>query len=181
MATVRYLRDERGFARVGVFGGSQGASSATLAVGYGDATNALVAVSGATSMYGLLRGLEVLQPVPDWGISLIASIALYRLGAPWSIASAPRSGPVDVIRDVAPTPVLIVHGDADPLVAVSEAHALYEAAREPKEIWIRHGRGHEDIADGPEFAPRITAFLAEHLAPKDVVAGAARMGSSAHE
>jgi alpha-beta hydrolase superfamily lysophospholipase len=163
VAAVRFLREGRGFERVGIFGGSQGASSATLAVGREGGGDALVAVSGATSMYGLLRGLQMLKWVPDWEIWLISSLALYRLGASFEMATSPRSGPIDVIGDVAPIPVLIVHGDADPLVAVSEARELFAAAREPKELWIIPGRGHEDIADGPEFARRVTSFFSENL------------------
>ena len=51
--------------------------------------------------------------------------------------------PVAVVGGVSPTPLLIVHGDEDDTVPVEEAHRLYEAAREPKELFIVKGGGHK--------------------------------------
>ncbi|MBC7229875.1 MAG: alpha/beta fold hydrolase [Actinobacteria bacterium] len=51
--------------------------------------------------------------------------------------------PAAVIGEVSPTPLLIVHGDADDMVPVEEAYRLYEAAREPKELFIVEGGGHK--------------------------------------
>jgi fermentation-respiration switch protein FrsA (DUF1100 family) len=51
--------------------------------------------------------------------------------------------PVAVVEEVAPTPLLIVHGDGDDTVPVDEAHRLYEAAAEPKGLFIVEGGGHK--------------------------------------
>ncbi len=51
--------------------------------------------------------------------------------------------PCAVVADVSPTPLLIVHGDEDDMVPVEEAFRLYEAAREPKELFIVKGGGHK--------------------------------------
>lgn len=51
--------------------------------------------------------------------------------------------PVEVVAGVSPTPLLIVHGDEDETVPVEEAHLLYEAAKEPKELFIVPGGGHK--------------------------------------
>jgi len=48
-----------------------------------------------------------------------------------------------VVGEVSPTPLLIVHGDEDDTVPVEEAYRLYEAAREPKELFIVEGGGHK--------------------------------------
>ncbi|MBC7246849.1 MAG: alpha/beta fold hydrolase [Actinobacteria bacterium] len=50
--------------------------------------------------------------------------------------------PVEVVARISPTPLLIVHGDDDDTVPVTEARLLYEAAREPKELFIVPGGGH---------------------------------------
>jgi fermentation-respiration switch protein FrsA (DUF1100 family) len=39
-------------------------------------------------------------------------------------------------------PVLIVHGDPDPVIPTSEARLLFEAANEPKKLLIFPGAGH---------------------------------------
>ncbi len=51
--------------------------------------------------------------------------------------------PVAVVAEVSPIPLLIVHGDADDMVPVEEAYRLYEAAQEPKELFIVKGGGHK--------------------------------------
>ncbi len=50
--------------------------------------------------------------------------------------------PVNHIAGIAPRPLLIVHGSRDETVAVSQAHRLYEAAGEPKQLVIIDGAGH---------------------------------------
>ncbi len=60
---------------------------------------------------------------------------------------------------IAPTPLLVVHGDADPLFPVSHARALYEAAAQPKQLWIEPGFGHAEAAATPELLDRVGEWL----------------------
>ena len=46
------------------------------------------------------------------------------------------------VKRIAPRPILIVHGDADDVVAPEQARKLYEVAGEPKELFILPGVGH---------------------------------------
>lgn len=43
---------------------------------------------------------------------------------------------------IAPRPLLIVHGSQDELVPVAQAHELYAAAGQPKELVVLEGTGH---------------------------------------
>ena len=45
-------------------------------------------------------------------------------------------------------PLLILHGTDDPAIPVAEAHRLYDAAHEPKTIFIADGAGHLDAWEG---------------------------------
>ena len=45
-------------------------------------------------------------------------------------------------------PLLILHGTDDPAIPVDEAHRLYDAAHEPKMIFIADGAGHLDAWEG---------------------------------
>ena len=56
---------------------------------------------------------------------------------------------------IAPTPLLIVHGDQDVYFPVEHAHQLYEAAREPKELWVVPGFGHAESGAGGPLLDRI--------------------------
>ena len=50
--------------------------------------------------------------------------------------------PIEQIEKISPRPLLIVHGTQDDVVDLSSAWALYERARDPKEILIVEGAGH---------------------------------------
>jgi hypothetical protein len=58
-------------------------------------------------------------------------------------------------------PVLVIHGDADALIPVEEGLRLFEAAGEPKELFLVEGAGHNDVSitAGPEYGRRIRAWL----------------------
>ncbi len=51
--------------------------------------------------------------------------------------------PIDFVGGVAPTPLLIIHGDGDETVPVEEAYRLYDAASEPRELFIVKGGAHK--------------------------------------
>jgi uncharacterized protein len=59
-------------------------------------------------------------------------------------------------------PILIIHGERDELIPVSEGLDLYEAAPEPKELFLVAGAGHNDVSmvAGPAYSRRISGFLA---------------------
>ena len=71
-----------------------------------------------------------------------------------------------VLRRLAPRPLLMIHGAADTYIRPSMARALFDAAREPKELWLVEGAKHNQalqVANG-EYRRRVLAFFEEHLA-----------------
>ena len=70
--------------------------------------------------------------------------------------------PVQEVGGLSPTPILIVHGDKDDLVAVEEAHRLYRAAREPKELYIVKGGGHK-LRHDPEAMGKAISWMLDRL------------------
>jgi pimeloyl-ACP methyl ester carboxylesterase len=72
--------------------------------------------------------------------------------------------PVEVVGRVSPIPLLVVHGDADHYFPVEHPQALYDAAREPKELWLLEGFGHAESAATPEMLDRVGAHLATLVA-----------------
>jgi pimeloyl-ACP methyl ester carboxylesterase len=79
-------------------------------------------------------------------------------------ADEPPEAPVDVIGRISPIPVLIVHGDRDHYFPVEHPRALYEAAREPKELWLVEGFAHAETAASPDLLDRIGRHLPELVA-----------------
>ena len=60
--------------------------------------------------------------------------------------------PMDYIAEIAPRPLLLVHGSQDETVEVSQAYRLYERAGEPKQITIVDGAGHRLRQDNRAMA-----------------------------
>ncbi len=64
------------------------------------------------------------------------------------------------IRRIAPRPVFLLQGGADRVVSPESGARLFEAAGEPKELWLEPSLGHAQfLASRPrEFEARVTAF-----------------------
>ncbi|MGC8784926.1 MAG: alpha/beta hydrolase [Armatimonadota bacterium] len=79
--------------------------------------------------------------------------------------SLSQAQPVREIGKIAPRPVLLIHGDRDHLVPVEHAYALYQAAGEPRTLWIASGSGHVQArVDQPEkYYEQIGAFIEKWL------------------
>lgn len=68
--------------------------------------------------------------------------------------------PVEVAGRISPIPLLLVHGDKDHYFPLEHPNALYDAAKEPKELWLLEGFGHAETAATPEILDRIGGHLA---------------------
>jgi alpha-beta hydrolase superfamily lysophospholipase len=67
-------------------------------------------------------------------------------------------------------PVLIASGSADLHTTLAETQRLYEAAAQPKAVWVVEGAAHVNLHAyaREEYERRIGAFLAAHLDPVSV-------------
>lgn len=75
----------------------------------------------------------------------------------------------DVAAQVAKseTPIMIIHGDADTFNPVEMAYTLYDAAAEPKELWIvpgaEHGKAFDEQPD--EYFVHVRDFYNQFIQP----------------
>ncbi len=85
----------------------------------------------------------------------------YRLPPDWLVPGVPD--PEDLLPSIH-TPILIIHGTADILTHQAHAERLYQAANEPKEMWINDS-GHAWSAwTYPEiYQPKVLEFLESAL------------------
>jgi len=69
--------------------------------------------------------------------------------------------PVDRIRAISPRPVMIIQGEADDAVPEDSAQRLYDAAKEPRYLWMEAGVKHvEMFRDYPkEYEERVVGFF----------------------
>lgn len=58
------------------------------------------------------------------------------------IALSSQLAGAHVANELAPRPLLLIHGDADTILPHQSSEAIYERANEPKTIKIMHGAGH---------------------------------------
>jgi len=74
--------------------------------------------------------------------------------------------PVEVVGNIAPRPILFIHGELDDTVPVAHAYSLYEAAGNPLyELWIVPDVGHVEayIIYPEDYMDRVTAFFDDAL------------------
>lgn len=149
-----------GYLRVATVGFSMGAAVAVRHAATCPDLAAVVAVSGPSRWY--YRGTAGMRRL-HWAIETPAGRLVARLWRRTRIVATgwdPVPEPPDAAAArVAPTPLLVVHGQADALIPVAHAHALYAAAGEPKELWVEPAFGHAENAAPPELLGRIAAWL----------------------
>lgn len=161
IGAVDWLK-QQGYApgSVGVLGVSMGAVASIGAAADDSDIGALVADCGFADVDVLLRR--------QWGAASGGLPDFYR---PATIAIGKLLGydfygdhPVEEIGRIAPRPVLIIHGDADALVPLSDAEQLKAAGRS-SELWVVHGAGHGGSywTDPQAYTERVAAFFDQHL------------------
>lgn len=152
---IRYAR-ELGYDRVVSVGFSMGASIVLRHAGLLGGVDAVVSVSGPGRWY--YRGTLAMRQV-HWAVQhrlgrLVARTFLKTriTNGRWDPVPVP---PADAAAKIAPTPLLIVHGDKDEFFPVDHAEQLFEAAHQPKELWIVPGYGHAETAAPRALIERI--------------------------
>ena len=71
--------------------------------------------------------------------------------------------PLPSMAKISPIPLLVLHGDQDLVVPVHHGKRLYEAALEPKQLWIVPGAGHIQTMRSPVERDRLVAYLLKAL------------------
>lgn len=157
-AGVQWLR-RRGYERVAVLGWSMGGSAVLRYAGLGGDCDAVVSVSSPGRWHE--RGTRAMRIV-HWLCETRTGRMLLRLGrrtrlkgARWDIDP---EAPYEVAGAIAPTPLLIVHGDADHYFPLPHVYLLRDSAPSA-EVWIEPEMGHAESATTPELIARIARWL----------------------
>lgn len=121
-----------------VYGASMGGAASLLAAAEDERIRAVV----ADSAYARLD-----RAVKDWWRNAVgkASFLLHPtlwIGRLYTRRSPVKVAPEAIIGHIAPRPVLLMHGTKDQLIPPRHAERLYQAAREPKQLWWADGCEH---------------------------------------
>jgi dipeptidyl aminopeptidase/acylaminoacyl peptidase len=164
LAAVDYLlgRPDLDPQRIGILGGSLGAATALRAAARSPHLRAVVAESAFTSLEDeVASSFRAVSGLPAFPF------------APFSVAFAQRQTglrisevrPIEDIPSIAPRPVFIIHGTDDELIPAEQGLSLYEAAGEPKELWMVEMMGHGSALQiwPDEYEKRVIGFFDKAL------------------
>jgi fermentation-respiration switch protein FrsA (DUF1100 family) len=175
---VAYAR-ELGYRRIAVVGFSMGASIVVRYAGLVGGIDAVVSVSGPGRWY--YRGTYPMRRV-HWAVEHRVGRLITRTWLNTRVSSG-RWDPVpmppaEAAARISPIPLLVVHGDKDPYFPVEHAHQLYEAAREPKELWVVPGFGHAESGSDGALVDRIARWIQQATLPRLEPGGEADGGAA---
>jgi alpha-beta hydrolase superfamily lysophospholipase len=161
---VRSAKDAFATSRIGVLGISLGAGAAILAAADDREISAVVADSAWTDQELQLSRLSFLPvgtlriPLPPLGIAAVNAMAG---------TDVTKARPIDAIARISPRPLFLIHSadDDNATTTVDGARRLFDAAGEPKQIWIAPRGGHVGAINAfpDEYRSRVLAFLAGAL------------------
>lgn len=143
--------------RIGAYGYSMGGQM-LVSTAVADARVRAMALGGTPT--GMVEQLNWAHR--EWGV-FSRWPARWRLHQLW--ASAGERAPVDCIAQFAPRPVLLITSDADDVVPQWMVQKLYDAAQQPKSLWILHAarHGHYPESEGSEYGRRLVEFFQQAL------------------
>lgn len=164
-AAVRFAKERRPRSKVGVLGISMGAAAAIIAAAQTETIAAVVADSAYAHLEGVMRKkIPDFAPAP-WAVPF--GWAGVRIGEAMAGGRLRRVRPVTYVGRIAPRPLLLIYGERDSYIPDDQPQELFEAAGEPKELWVAPGSDHAVARlDHPEeYERRVLAFFDAHLRP----------------
>ena len=155
-AALEYALVQNPSARIGAFGESMGGVTVIRAASLRDEIEAVIADSPFPALeemidrvipYALLRPLVRFFAERETGLS------------------ARDLRAIDDIQRIAPRPIFLIQGADDATVPADSAQRLYDAAGEPRTLWIGTGVEHVGMrrANADEYERRLIAFFDTHL------------------
>jgi fermentation-respiration switch protein FrsA (DUF1100 family) len=153
-AALQYLVEEMNTDAEGliVFGQSLGGAVAIHTVArspYRDKIRALI-VEGAFASYPQIAQEKLAELWLTWPLQ-------------W-IPHATVSDTYDAVTSVpyvSPIPLVIVHGTTDAIVPPTHAYQLYQAAQQPKQLWIVPGADHIEAFSKGAWRARLVSYLCQ--------------------
>jgi fermentation-respiration switch protein FrsA (DUF1100 family) len=85
----------------------------------------------------------------------------------WTVSD--EYGPSKAVAGISPIPLLIIHGDRDPIVPVDHGKRLFELAQEPKQLWVVSGGGHIQAFQHQSYRDRFVNYLTAVLSEPPAV------------
>ncbi|MCC2657786.1 MAG: alpha/beta hydrolase [Panacagrimonas sp.] len=133
-----------------VYGQSLGGSVALRLAAATPLRDRIVAVV-AESAFASYRGIAREKLAQAW--------LTWPLQWPLSLLISDRRSAIDVVDRISPIPLLLIHGQRDTIVDAAHSQRLYDAARDPKALWLIPEGRHIDAARRDPTRARLLAFF----------------------
>jgi fermentation-respiration switch protein FrsA (DUF1100 family) len=155
-AALEFALAQEGVRHVGAWGGSMGGATMIRAAAEYPQIEALVtdsAFSSLESEVDFLAPYPILNPMAKFFMELGLGVDLDSVS------------PAAVIGRISPRPVYLIYGTADEMASPESAQVLFEAANEPKSLWLQEDAIHLGIhAQNPgRYERRVIRFFDEWL------------------
>lgn len=163
ISAVEWAKRDRGWENIGVIGTSQGGASVILAAAADDDIDAVVSINPFTDVYDLIRFAVAKEsgesPPAGWLVDLVTGLTLWRIGGLGTEA------PIDVVDQIAPRPLLLIHGTGDQVIPFEHSERLHERSGKPVDLWIAPDAAHAAIINSypDEFRARVIGFFDRSL------------------
>ena len=159
-AAVAWAR-ELGYDRVATVGWSMGAAVVVRHAAL-EPVDAVVAVSGPSRWH--FRGtlpMRLLHLGVETGLGRVVLRRFFGTRVAPSGWEPTPEPPDAVAGRIAPVPLLVVHGDADPYFPIDHARWLAAAAGPTAQLWEVPGFGHAEASVGPVLLDRIARWVTD--------------------
>lgn len=158
-AALDYALSQPDVEHVGAWGGSMGAATIILTAAKRTEIEAVVSDSAFPTLEDVMRlnmPIEALQPLSVF------------FGEWSSVSDIDQVRPVDEIGKISPRAVFVIDGWQGAAVIMNSPYRLYDAANEPKQIWVEDGVPHLGTYgnDPLEYKKRMTEFFDKWLLGK---------------
>ena len=162
IGALDYLQQQKQIESIGIFGTSMGAATSIMAMVDDSRIAAGVFEAGWANLDDLYSeiieqhmGLPSypLLPLTTWMLEQRTGMEMVKLN------------PEDMLADIAPRPVFIIHCSGDNLIGFSHGERNYAAAKKPKEFWKSPCQMHARAwQSDPEYIEqRVTNYFTKYL------------------
>ena len=161
--TIDYLlsRNDLQVGKIGMFGWSMGAAVAIQVAAVDTRVAAVVAESGFATLRTVFDYYQKRMIKLPWHYlrNIVIKRSEYLAGF-----TANDVSPIEAVKQIH-VPIFLLHGTEDNLIKYNYSEKVYNAANQPKELWLIPGARHNDMMEvgGEEYTRRITEFFEEHL------------------
>jgi dipeptidyl aminopeptidase/acylaminoacyl peptidase len=158
IAAVNLLKD-RGHTDIACLGVSQGGATILFAADDLKDVKCVICESVYDEMrHAVDRRMRHYTGIPgSFGACLMVPFAEQRLGLTIDVVK-----PVEHIGKL-PCPVFVISGENDDRTSPEDTQRLFDAAREPKELWMLSEARHEDLFHFAGYEQKVQSFLKRHF------------------